>query len=69
MLISKHQYSSWREIQDQYHDYMTSLGPWDDDTVIEFLEGEYPDLSPHPSEQVIALKDDTHETRVLTFVV
>ena len=69
MLLSKHPYPSWREIQNQYPDYVTSLGPWDEDTVIEYLANEYPDLSPHPKKQVVALIEDTEETKVLTFAV
>lgn len=53
MLLSKHPYQSWGEIQNQYPDYMTSLGPWEEDTVIEYLADEYPELSPHPQEQVM----------------
>lgn len=34
VLLSKHPYPSWREIQNQYTDYMTSLGPWDAEMVI-----------------------------------
>jgi hypothetical protein len=67
MLLSKHPYQSWREIQNQYSDYMASLGPWEEDTVIEFLADEYPELSPHPQEQVNAFIADTQEARVLTF--
>jgi hypothetical protein len=67
MLLSKHPYQSWREIQNQYPDYMTSLGPWEEDTVIEYLADEYPELSPHPQEQVNAFIADTQEVRVLTF--
>ncbi|WP_426234552.1 hypothetical protein [Pseudomonas sp. TWP3-2] len=67
MLLSKHPYQSWIEIQDQYPEYMTSLGPWEEDTVIEYLADEYPELSPHPQEQVIAFIADTPEVRVLTF--
>jgi hypothetical protein len=67
MLLSKHPYQSWREIQNQYPDYMTSLGPWEENTVIEYLADGYPELSPHPQEQVNALIADTHEARVLTF--
>jgi len=67
MLLSKHPYQSWREIQNQYPDYMTSLGPWEENTVIEYLADEYPELSPHPQEQVNALIADTQEARVLTF--
>lgn len=67
MLLSKHPYQSWIEIQDQYPDYMTSLGPWEEETVIEYLADEYPELFPHPQEQVIAFIADTPEARVLTF--
>ena len=67
MLLSKHPYQSWREIQNQYPDYMTSLGPWEEDTVIEYLADEYPELSPNPQEQVNAFIADTQEARVLTF--
>jgi glutathione S-transferase len=67
MLLSKHPYQSWREIQNQYPDYMTSLGPWEEDTIIEYLADEYPELSPHPQEQVDAFMEDTQEARVLTF--
>ncbi|WP_027606921.1 MULTISPECIES: hypothetical protein [unclassified Pseudomonas] len=67
MLLSKHTYQSWREIQNQYPDYMTSLGPWEEDTVIEYLADEYPELSPRPQEQVNAFIADTQEARVLTF--
>jgi hypothetical protein len=28
MLLSKKHYSSWREIQDEYESFMTSLGPY-----------------------------------------
>ena len=69
MLLSKGSYPSWRDIQNEYPDYVSSLGPWDEDTVIDYLADEYPDLSPHPEEQVRALLEDTEKTRVLTFVV
>lgn len=67
MLLSKHPYQSWKEIQNQYPEYMTSLGPWEENTVIEYLADEYPELSPHPQEQVNALIADAQEARVLTF--
>ncbi|KAB0570148.1 hypothetical protein C9383_24705 [Pseudomonas palleroniana] len=67
MLLSKHPYQSWIEIQNQYPDYMTSLGPWEEDAVIEYLADEYPELFPHPQEQVNAFIADTQEARVLTF--
>ncbi|WP_236438920.1 hypothetical protein [Pseudomonas syringae] len=69
MLISKHPFQSWREIQNQYPDYMTSLGPWEEGTVIEYLAGEYPELFPHPQDQIAALIADAQVERVLTFAV
>ena len=41
MLVSKKRYSGWREIQDEYEYYMTSLGPFSEDGLLEFLAGEY----------------------------
>jgi RNA 2',3'-cyclic 3'-phosphodiesterase len=46
MLLTKKVYRDWRVIQDEYEDYMTSLGPWSEAEVIDFLESEYPDLVP-----------------------
>lgn len=68
VLLSRHPYASWREIQNQYPDYITSLGPWDDQAVIEYLIDEYPELSPHPKEQVAALIAGIEETKVITTV-
>jgi hypothetical protein len=42
VLLTKKQYESWRGLQDEYDDYMTSLGPWPPFDVIEFLKDEYP---------------------------
>lgn len=36
-LLSRNPYADWREIQDEWHDYMTSLGPWTADEVVEFF--------------------------------
>jgi hypothetical protein len=41
MLISKRHYSDWREIQDEYECYMSSLGPFSEDELVDFLSGEY----------------------------
>jgi hypothetical protein len=49
MLLTKKLYASWRDIQDEYEDYMTSLGPWDADSVLDFLRFENPD-DPHFTE-------------------
>ena len=44
-LISRKPYADWREIQDEYEDYMTSLGPFSEEGLIEFLSAEYGDES------------------------
>jgi hypothetical protein len=41
VLLSKKQYSSWYEIQDDYEDYMTSLGPWSEEDVIDFFRVDW----------------------------
>ncbi len=40
-LLSKVRYSDWRAIQDDYVHYMTSLGPWELDTIIDHFTIEY----------------------------
>jgi len=52
MLLTKKQYASWRDIQDEYDNYMTSLGPWDVDSVLDFLRTEYPTNPPFTEQQV-----------------
>ncbi|MDR7307944.1 DUF6966 domain-containing protein [Rhodoferax saidenbachensis] len=67
MLLSKKAYASWREIQDEYQEFKSSLGPWPADEVIEYLESDYPKLEPSASVQVstfIAMDCETHR---LTF--
>ncbi len=41
MLISKKPYADWREIQDEYEDYMTSLGPYTEEEVLGFFSEQY----------------------------
>lgn len=41
MLVTKKGYAGWREIQDAHEDYMTSLGPWTEEKLLEFLREEY----------------------------
>ena len=42
VLLSKRAYADWREVQDHFFDYKTSLGPYDDvDELFEFLDEEY----------------------------
>ena len=41
LLLSKVRYSDWQQIQRDYDDYMTSLGPWDLDGILSYFEAEY----------------------------
>ena len=41
MLLSKKHYADWREIQDEYAAYMTSLGPFTEEELAEFLAVEH----------------------------
>lgn len=41
MIVSRKRYADWREIQDEYEDYMTSAGPFTEEGLIEFLSEEY----------------------------
>jgi hypothetical protein len=40
--LTKKCYRDWREIQDEFDDYVTSLGPWTVSEVIDFWKTEYP---------------------------
>ena len=67
MLLSKERFGSWREIQDQYADSKTSLGPWEHEAVVEDLASEYSGLVPSAASQVEALLGAKAPTCVLTF--
>lgn len=67
MLLSKRPYTSWREIQDAFESYKTSLGPWERGEVIEYLSDEHPTLFPSACEQVEAFLADTALAKALTF--
>lgn len=41
MLLSRKRYSDWREIQDEYESYMTSVGPFSVEELSSFLSEEY----------------------------
>ncbi|AEF54356.1 hypothetical protein [Marinomonas posidonica] len=67
MVLSKKDYESWREIQDEYVTYKTSLGPWGMDEVIEYLTDEYPKLSPKANIQIKEFENTNSQTWVLKF--
>lgn len=67
MLISSEGFLSWREIQDKYTDYKTSLGPWSPEAVIEYLNDEYPKLNPGAENQIKELLNGSKITIELKF--
>jgi hypothetical protein len=67
MLLSKKQYESWREIQDEYPDYKTSLGPWAIEETEAYLKDEYSKIYPPASEQVRSFIQSSNAVHVLTF--
>lgn len=52
ILISRRPYESWLQIQDDFADYMASLGPWSSDETIEYLSHEHPGLNPSATDQI-----------------
>ena len=61
MLLSKRTYRDWREVQDSFDDYMTSLGPYALDELWDYLESEYPRAAPFDRDEVdsFVADDDT----------
>ena len=41
MILSRKRYADWREIQAEHEDYMTSLGPFSEEELLDFLAEEY----------------------------
>ncbi|MHA1637751.1 MAG: hypothetical protein ACTSUO_03300 [Candidatus Thorarchaeota archaeon] len=59
VILSKKKYSDWREIQDEYDDFMTSLGSWTAEAVISFYEldfGKDDTDWPFSREQILAFE-------------
>ena len=42
MRLTKKFYADWRAVQDEFDDYMTSLGPFEPSELVEYLAIEYP---------------------------
>jgi hypothetical protein len=49
LLLDKRSAAEWRQLQDEYHDYKASLGPWTESEVVGHMEDDYgPDDSRWP---------------------
>lgn len=60
VVLTKKDYQSFREIQNDFIDYVTSLGPWSSEEIVDYLEIEYPNILPPAKEQVDALIKSEH---------
>jgi len=67
MFVSKRPWSSWREIQDAYEGYISSLGPWPEEATIDRLQDEYPKPWPDAEGRIGALLSGVVETVAPTF--
>ena len=52
LFLTKKPYTHWTEIQAEFNDYKTSLGPWKSEEVIDFLQSEYPEAPPFTAAQI-----------------
>jgi hypothetical protein len=52
ILLSRREYASRQQIQEDIEDYMTSLGPWSAEETVEYLRQEHPDISPDAAEKM-----------------
>lgn len=52
MLLTKKKYPSWREIQDEFGEYMASLGPWSIEEIIDYIRLDYPTNPPFTEDQI-----------------
>jgi hypothetical protein len=68
ILLSRQRFASWRDIQEAYPGYLTSLGPWSALAVTEYLQQEYPELQPSAHEQVALLLSGVETVRSLSRV-
>jgi len=60
VILTKQDYQSFREIQNDFFDFVTSLGPWSPEEIIEYLDIEYPNIAPSAKEQVEELIKSGH---------
>ena len=67
MLLSKRCYSSWREIQNEYDDYMASLEFATTEEIEDFLEREYSTLEPSAKSQIANFIASDAETKEITW--
>jgi len=67
VLLSRQDYASWRQIQEDIDDYMASLGSWSPEETIAYLQEEHPDLSPDAADQMRTFLSSGESTVALRF--
>jgi len=67
ILISNSFYESQRDIQRLYDAYVSSVGPYEKEDMIDLLTKEFPDLEPSASKQVEFLQMRENSTASLLF--
>lgn len=67
MLLSKQSDLSWSELQASIPGYKASLGPWNQNEVVDYLGDEYLGLEPAASEQVESFVQSQASIQELTF--
>lgn len=55
MCLTTARFDSWRDVQAAFEDYMTSLGPFVVDELLDYLQIEYPSDSPFGRNDVLTL--------------
>ena len=67
VVLSKREYKSWREVQNDFFNYKASLGPWCPNEVIEYLIDDQSNMEPDASTQVQELLISEHFEMALRF--
>jgi hypothetical protein len=67
VLLSRQSFASWRDIQNAYASYMTSIGPRTIDELVDYLEQEHSHLLPSAKAQVESFLLGDCESYTLTF--
>jgi len=67
VILTKIMYQSWHELRNDFVDYLSSVGPITEQEAVDYLDSEYPNLTPAPDEQIQRLKQSGHNEIALTF--
>jgi hypothetical protein len=58
IILSKKSYQSWQDIQAEYSDYKTSLGPWTKEELLDYFRNDYKEEEfPFSEQEIDSLTD------------